>query len=66
MNNMRLENRQLKKQLTSQLQTLASVERLLQAAAIEAKRNINVAIKNSHNVSRNLRAVRHQLAKYKD
>ena len=66
MNNMRLENRQLKKQLISQLQTLASVERLLQGAAIEAKRNVNVANKTSRSLSRNLRAVRYQLAKYKD
>ena len=66
MNNIRLENKQLKKQLTSQLQTLASVERLLQGAAIEAKRNVNVASRTSRNISRNLRAVRYQIAKYKD
>ena len=63
--NIRLENRQLKKQLTAQLKTLARVTVLLDNAALEAKRNITAADRFYRILVRNRRAVEQHIAKYR-
>ena len=65
MPNLRLENRQLKAQLTAQLKTLARVAALLDGATQEAQRNRNAADRYYKTISRNRRAVEEHIAKFR-